>query len=125
MNDYSIVPADNPEWQKLQVANTLTPIQVNKQLMVLATAYPTIVRKYDQYEYKATQELWYEIFKNVPEELFQEAVKRYIINDTKGFFPAPGQIVGIITEIVKQRKAEEFHRFLLHRTYSQYKEGEG
>lgn len=117
MNEYSIVPADNPKWNALQVAEALTPAQVNKQLMVLATAYPTIVRKYDQYEYKATQELWYIIFKNVPEELFQEAVKRYIINDTKGFFPAPGQIVGIITEIVKQREAEEFYQMLLKRNY--------
>lgn len=120
MNEYSIVPADNPKWNELQVAETLTPAQVNKQLMVLATAYPTIVRKYDQYEYKATQELWYSIFKNVPEELFQEAVTRYIINDTKGFFPAPGQIVGIITEIVKQREAEKFHQMLLKRIHSQY-----
>lgn len=120
MNEYSIVPADNPKWNSLQVAETLTPAQVNKQLMVLATAYPTIVRKYDQYEYKATQELWYSIFKNVPEELFQEAVKRYIINDTKGFFPAPGQIVGIITEIVKQRESEEFYQMLMKRNYSRY-----
>lgn len=122
MNEYSIVPADNPKWNSLQVAEVLTPAQVNKQLMVLATAYPTIVRKYDQYEYKATQELWYSIFKNVPEELFQEAVKRYIINDTKGFFPAPGQIVGIITEIVKQRESEEFYRRLFERNYSRQKE---
>ena len=124
MDEYILVPADNPEWNKLQVAETLTPAQVNTQLMVLATAYPTIVRKYDQYEYKATQELWYSIFKNVPEELFQEAVKRYIINDSKGFFPAPGQIVGIIMEIVKQRENERFVKMLMERTYARHeKEG--
>lgn len=114
-DNYAIVPADTQKWVSIQEKTELSQMQINKQLMVLSTAFPTIVRNYDQYEYKAMQELWYSIFKNVPEELFQEGVKRYIINDRKGFFPSPGQIVGIILGIVQERENAEFIRRILER----------
>lgn len=115
--NYAVVPADDKDWLALQTEAELTPMQINKQLMVLSTAFPTVVRNYDDYEVKAMQELWYSIFKNVPEELFQEGIKRYIINDRKGFFPSPGQIVGIIVDIVEKRKWEEINRRLMERSY--------
>ena len=120
-NENAIVPIDSKEWIEIQTNEPLTPSQINKQLMVLSTAFPTVVRNFDPYEFKATQELWYSIFKNVPEELFQEAVKKYIINERKGFFPSPGQIIGIITEIVKKREMDDLMKRLMARTNRDFK----
>ena len=99
----SIVPLSD-EWLSIQT-NTLLPREaIDSQLLVLQTAFPTVVRNYDQYEYQALRSLWYEIFKNVPKDLMEEAIMRFIINDRKGFFPSPGQIVGYIEQIVVERK---------------------
>ncbi len=123
-NENAIIPVESKEWIEIQTQNVLTPAQINKQLMVLSTAFPTIVRNFDEYEFKATQELWYGIFKNVPEELLQEAVMRYIINERKGFFPSPGQIIGIMTEIVKKRQMDDLMKQIMEQDRRRAKAGE-
>ncbi len=103
------------EWLSAQT-NVLMPLEkLNAQLLILQTAFPLSVRNYDEYEFKALQSLWYEIFKNVPEELMNEAVKRFIITERKGFFPSPGQIVGCIEDIMRNREAEKLERLLAGR----------
>ncbi len=107
--DYKIVPTDKT-WLSIQTENALPLESINSQLLVLQTAFPTVVRNYDEYEVQALQQLWYDIFKNVPEQLMREAIKRFIINDRKGFFPSPGQIVGYIEQIVAEQKEAEMIR---------------
>jgi hypothetical protein len=94
-------------WLSAQLEQPLSPKKLNAQLLTLQTAFPTVVRNYDANEFKAMQSLWYEIFKNVPEEIMQEAIRQFIINDRKGFFPSPGQIVGVIEQIVKEQKERQ------------------
>jgi len=36
----------------------------------------------------------------------QEAIRRFIINDRKGFFPSPGQIIGIIEQLIIEEEEE-------------------
>lgn len=110
--DYKIVPTDKT-WLSIQTENALPLESINSQLLVLQTAFPTVVRNYDEYEVQALQQLWYDIFKNVPEQLMREAIKRFIINDRKGFFPSPGQIVGYIKQIVAEQKEAEMLRDIL------------
>lgn len=110
--DFKIVPKDKT-WLSIQTENALPLESINSQLLVLQTAFPTVVRNYDEYEVQALQQLWYDIFKNVPEQLLREAIKRFIINDRKGFFPSPGQIVGYIEQIVTEQKEAEMVRSML------------
>lgn len=105
-DEYSVVLKDET-WLSIQTEATLPPEAISAQLLILQTAYPTIVRNYDQYEFQALQNLWYDIFKNIPEQLLKEAIKRFIINDRKGFFPSPGQIIGYIEQIVYEKKFNE------------------
>lgn len=113
-DEYKIVPTDKT-WLSIQTEDALPIETISEQLLVLQTAFPTIVRNYDEYEVQALQQLWYDIFKNVPEQLMREAIKRFIINDRKGFFPSPGQIVGEIEQIVaEQKEAELMKRLLEH-----------
>lgn len=116
--DYKIVPTDKT-WLSIQTENALPLESINSQLLVLQTAFPTVVRNYDEYEVQALQQLWYDIFKNVPEQLMREAVKRFIINDRKGFFPSPGQIVGYIEQIVAEQKEAEMLRGILEYEYEE------
>lgn len=111
-DEYSIVLKDET-WISIQTEAALPLETINSQLLVLQTAFPTVVRNYDQREFEALQRLWYDIFKNVPEQLMKEAIKRFIINDRKGFFPSPGQIVGYIEQIVKEQQAAEKKRRML------------
>lgn len=116
--DYKIVPTDKT-WLSIQTENALPLESINSQLLVLQTAFPTVVRNYDEYEVQALQQLWYDIFKNVPEQLMREAIKRFIINDRKGFFPSPGQIVGYIEQIVAEQKEAEMLRGILEYEYEE------
>jgi hypothetical protein len=116
--DFKIVPKDKT-WLSIQTENALPLESINSQLLVLQTAFPTIVRNYDEYEVQALQQLWYDIFKNVPEQLMREAIKRFIINDRKGFFPSPGQIVGYIEQIVAEQKEAEMLRGILEYEYEE------
>lgn len=114
----SVVPLSD-EWLSVQSETFLPQEVIDSQLLVLQTAFPAMVRNYDQYEFQALRNLWYEIFKRVPRDLMEEAIKRFIINDRKGFFPSPGQIVGYIEQIVTERRFDE----LLSRTYERYGRG--
>lgn len=116
--DFKIVPKDKT-WLSIQTENALPLESINSQLLILQTAFPTVVRNYDEYEVQALQQLWYDIFKNVPEQLMREAVKRFIINDRKGFFPSPGQIVGYIEQIVAEQKEAEMLRGILEYEYEE------
>ena len=116
--DFKIVPKDKT-WLSIQTDNALPLESINSQLLILQTAFPTVVRNYDEYEVQALQQLWYDIFKNVPEQLMREAIKRFIINDRKGFFPSPGQIVGYIEQIVAEQKEAEMLRGILEYEYEE------
>ena len=116
--DFKIVPKDKT-WLSIQTENALPLESINSQLLILQTAFPTVVRNYDEYEVQALQQLWYDIFKNVPEQLMREAIKRFIINDRKGFFPSPGQIVGYIEQIVAEQKDAEMLRGILEYEYEE------
>lgn len=98
------------EWLKIQTKAPLPIEKLDPQLLVLQTAFPTVVRNYDPMEFAALRQLWYDIFKNVPEQLMKEAIRRFIINDRKGFFPSPGQIVGCIESIVQEQETQEMLR---------------
>ena len=100
-------------WLSVQTAQPMPKEKLNEMLLVLQTAFPTVVRGYDQMEFKNLQSLWYDVFKNVPEELMSEAIRRFIINDRKGFFPSPGQIVGYIEQIVNEQNAQRWREDLM------------
>jgi bacterioferritin-associated ferredoxin len=76
-------------------------------LLTLRTAYPTQARNYSDKEHDMLAALWLEIFAEVKPDILYEAIMRFISTDRKGFFPSPGQVMGIVESIVKEREWKE------------------
>lgn len=72
------------------------------ELARLQTAYPTQARNYSQTEVEVTCALWADIFGRIHPQVFHEAVDRFILNDRKGFFPTPGQVVKYVEDIISE-----------------------
>jgi hypothetical protein len=62
--------------------------------------------------------LWLEIFAEVERGILNEAILRFIAADRKGFFPSPGQVMGVVGDIIKERKKrEDEERMRVHAIY--------
>lgn len=119
-NENTALAIISQEWIAAQTINAVTEKQRKEQealikieLAVLRTAYPTQARNFSAAEVQATTNLWFEIFAKVPAQLLHEAIKRFIINDRKGFFPTPGQIIGFIEQIVVKHEAAQKEQEML------------
>ena len=78
--------------------------EVSVGLLTLRTAFPTQTRSYSDREYDMLMALWLEIFVEIEPSIFHEAILRFVTADRKGFFPSPGQIMGIIVDIQAERE---------------------
>ena len=76
-------------------------------LLTLRTAYPTQARNYSDKEHDMLAALWLEIFAEVKPDILHEAIMRFVATDRKGFFPSPGQVMGIAEDIIKEREWRE------------------
>jgi len=83
--------------------------EISVGLLKLRTAFPTQTRNYSDKEHDMLMALWLEIFVAIESGIFHEAIMRFVATDRKGFFPSPGQIMGIVADIKTERKwqAEE------------------
>jgi hypothetical protein len=79
---------------------------ISGALALLRTAYPTQARSFSSQERQATTALWQDMFRGVAPQTMTEAVTRFIASDRKAFFPAPGQIMGCIEQIIAEQQAE-------------------
>ena len=92
--------------------------EVSIGLLTLRTAFPTQARNYSDREHDMLMALWLEIFAEVEPGILREAIMRFISTDRKGFFPAPGQIMGIVEDIIAERERQaEAERTERHYAY--------
>jgi len=89
-------------------------------LLKLRTAFPTQTRNYSDKEHDMLIALWLEVFLAIEPSIFHEAIMRFVAADRKGFFPSPGQIMGIVEDIQaeQERQAKE-ERIKAHAAYLQ------
>jgi hypothetical protein len=78
--------------------------EVSIGLLTLRTAFPTQARNYSDREHDMLTALWLEIFAEVERGILNEAIMRFVAADRKGFFPSPGQVMGFVEEIIKERE---------------------
>ena len=81
--------------------------EVSIGLLTLRTAFPTQARNYSDREHDVLTALWLEIFAEVEPGLLREAIMRFVATDRKGFFPSPGQVMGLVEDIRAERKRKE------------------
>jgi hypothetical protein len=81
-------------------------------LAKLNIAYPVQTRSFSEEDVRLLSLVWHEAFEDTEADILEEAVKRFIKNDRKGFFPAPGQIMEYVEEIGEEieSKLQEFSR---------------
>lgn len=80
------------------------------ELAVLQSAYPTQARNFTKGEIETTHNLWSEVFARVHPQLLHAAIQRFITEDRKGFFPAPGQVVAHVEQIMNEIATKEQSR---------------
>jgi len=104
--------------------------EISIGLLTLRTAFPTQTRNYSEREHDMLMALWLEVFFAIEPGLLNEAIMRFIAADRKGFFPSPGQIMGIVVDIQAERErqaAEErskAHAAYLHQLQQRIDNGE-
>jgi len=76
-------------------------------LFTLRTAFPTQARNYNDKEHDMLIALWLEIFAEISPDILHEAIMRFVSTDRKGFFPSPGQVMGLVEDIIKEREWRE------------------
>ena len=81
--------------------------EVSIGLLTLRTAFPTQARNYSDREHDMLTALWLEIFAEVERGILNEAILRFVTADRKGFFPSPGQVMGLVEEIITEQKKRE------------------
>jgi len=80
--------------------------EVSVGLLKLRTAFPIQTRNYSDKEHDMLISLWLEIFVAIEPGIFHEAIMHFVAADRKGFFPSPGQIMGIIEDIQTERERQ-------------------
>lgn len=78
------------------------------ELAILQTAYPTQARNFTKGEIETTCKLWETVFQRVHPQLLHDAIGRFVLEDQKGFFPSPGQIVSYVEGIMGELRGREF-----------------
>jgi len=76
------------------------------ELYTLRMAYPVQARNFTEREVMRTNQLWAEVFAGIDLHLIHKAIIRFIATDRKAFFPSPGQIWGMVEEIIAEDEAE-------------------
>jgi len=111
VNEIKISPFARDHWDAAQTVRNLSPENQAKQnaliraeVKVLRTAYMVQTKNMSNDDLAAIEKLWKETFACVDPFILHEAVMRFIKKDRKGFFPAPGLIIGYIEEIVSEIK---------------------
>ena len=74
---------------------------------LIIAAYPNHYKSINVSVMQNTVLIWHEILKEYDVNVVKMALKSYIANDTKGFPPAPGQIVVHLKNLVKVNNKEE------------------
>lgn len=74
---------------------------------LIIAAYPNHYKSINASVMQNTVFIWHEILKEYDVNIVKMALKSYIANDTKGFPPAPGQIIGHLRNLIKVSKNEE------------------
>lgn len=102
-------------WLSAQTKQEMPIAALNRQLLILRTGFRNAFKDYTDDDFRCMQSLWYEVFKNIPEELFSEAITRFICTERKGFPPSVGQIIGCVEQILEERENNELLRRIIVR----------
>ena len=112
MDQYNLLPDIQNASPKALLSMDNLPEELKYELFIAAElytlrmAYPVQARKFTEREVSRTNELWAEIFTGIDLRLLHKAIIRFIATDRKAFFPSPGQIIGVLEDIISEEETE-------------------
>lgn len=78
----------------------MTKEEVAKLIYVIKAAYPAPFQKYNNKDIENMIAAWSLVMEDYSYEVASAGLKVYLSSDTKGFPPAPGQVIDCITKIM-------------------------
>lgn len=87
--------------------DSVTKDETMKVVKIITATYPNMYKGITSDVLQNMISIWHEILKEYDYNLVQMALKSYIANDTKGFPPTPGQIVGHLRNLIKVSQNDE------------------
>lgn len=84
-------------------------IEVAKLLATIQAYYP----QYNPLDKTIAVNAWFDMLKEYPKELIENALRAFISNDTTGFAPSVGQLIGKMNEIQNMGELNEMEAWTL------------
>ncbi|MCL2215430.1 MAG: replicative helicase loader/inhibitor [Defluviitaleaceae bacterium] len=97
---------------------------VTVELLKLRYAFPVQSQSASVETATNTAMVWAEALMGIEPEIIHAAVAKFIKDDRKGFFPSPGQIVGLAEKIIIERKNHDLHLANMQQMLGNFDPGE-
>ena len=87
----------------------MTRDEAKKIVMVIASTYPN----WHPLDMSFTVDTWASMLESFTYREISEALKAFVLSDTSGFAPAPGQLIGLLDRVTNNQELNEMEAWLL------------
>lgn len=87
----------------------MTRDEAKKIVMVIASTYPN----WHPLDMSFTVDVWASMLESYTYQEIGAALKAFIVSDTSGFAPTPGQVIGLLDRVTNRQELNEMEAWLL------------
>lgn len=87
----------------------MTRDEAKKIVMVIASTYPN----WHPLDMSFTVDAWASMLESYTYQEIGEALKAFIVSDTSGFAPTPGQVIGLLDRVTNRQELNEMEAWML------------
>ncbi len=87
----------------------MTRDEAKKIVMVIASTYPN----WHPLDMSFTVDAWASMLESYTYQEIGSALKAFIVSDTSGFAPTPGQVIGLLDRVTNRQELNEMEAWLL------------
>jgi len=87
----------------------MTREETKKIVMIIASTYPN----WHPLDMSFTVDAWASMLESYTYQEISAALKAFIVSDTSGFAPAPGQVIGLLERVTNEQELNEMEAWML------------